>query len=145
MQSKMILLLVVFLSASLLIIEWLNEKNEWELEIIVPYAIILTISGLMLNDRRKKFDVIIDQEGVLIRESKSQNQMERLQKGEFQIDITSINIAPPSDNYDFEEPILVYEVILRGKYGTISLKRFDGVTPREDAVSMRKAIIELIN
>ena len=146
MWSKAILLLAAFLSSGLLIVQFLYGKNSWELELIVPCAIILTISGIMLNDRRKKFDVIIDQEGVLVRDSKSQNQIQRLQRGEFQIDISSINMAPPStSDLDFEEPIMVYELILRIGNRIISLKRFDGVNPEQDVVSMRNAIIELIN
>jgi|TARA_B100001996_G_scaffold274966_1_gene215703 hypothetical protein len=148
MGSKAILLVAAFVSSCILITELIFRKNSLELELIV-WAIILTVSGLMLNDRRKKFDVIIDQEGVLIRDSKSQNQIQRLQKGEFQIDISAINIAPPEDDgLDFSEPILVYELILRMGNSIISLKRFDDIDfqqGREDVESMRNAIIELIN
>ena len=141
-QSNGILFLAVIFSAFVLISSYFLE-SAWEVEIIILCAIILTIGGLILNDRRKRFDVIIDQDGIQIRNSKSQNQVQRLQKGEFLVNVTSVNITPPSTSeLDLEDPILVHEVILRANNRNISLKRFDD---HEDAVSMRNAILELIN
>ena len=116
------------------------------------------ITYLMLK-RKSTCTVIINEKGVQIISDKDSNEKEKsnnFKKGEFMIDISGTNINPPTfGEDDYSEPTILYEVVLRIGWGSISLKRFNTYKGKdlnemnnrnlEKAQELRTQILDLLN
>ena len=82
--------------------------------------------------------------------------LDNFKKGEFMIDISGTNINPPTfGEDDYSEPTILYEVVLRIGWGSISLKRFNTYKGKdlnemnnrnlEKAQELRTQILDLLN